>query len=398
MRERLGDVLLVTDDFAPMLERTEAVAQEIETSKGGSPAWDDEVQEVQDFLRWLAHGGCVFLGYRSLSLVDDGGEAALRIDPGSGLGLMRKEERSHYAQPTRVRDIPEPARSRIVGGPLLIIARTTAYSPVHRHVRMDYVGVKRLDATGKVRGEHRFLGLLTSKAFAEESAEIPILRRRLAQILQAEHIVRGSHDHKEIVAIFNSMPKTELFSVPVEELRADIRTIMSIQRSTDVHVTFRPDALERGVAVMVIMPRDKFSGAIRARIQEVLAARFAGQVIDYHLALGEGDQARLHFFLAAPRERVHAVRWEDLRQEIAELARGWDERLADRLIALHGADRGRELAERYARALPDSYKATTEIPAAVNDVRHLEALRAGADSSLDVVQPDGGRRAACDRR
>ncbi len=189
--ERLGDVLLVTDDFQAMLDRAEAVAQTIDAYKGGGISWDEEVQEVEDLLRWLARGGCVFLGYRSLSLEEEGGTTVLRIDPDSGLGLLRKQERSHYAAPTPVAEIPEPFRSRIVGGPLLIIARTAAYSPVHRHARMDYVGVKKLDRQGKVRGEHRFLGLLTSKAYAEESAEIPILRRRLSQILQAEHIVRG---------------------------------------------------------------------------------------------------------------------------------------------------------------------------------------------------------------
>ena len=389
--ERLNDVLLVTDDFQPMIERAEAVAREIEAYKGGGVAWDEEVQEVQDFLRWLVRGGYVFLGYRSLALEEQEGTTVLCIDPDSGLGLLRKLERSHYAAPTPVATIPEPFRSRIVGGPLVIISRTTAHAPIHRHARMDYVGVKRLDRTGKVCGEHRFLGLLTSKAYAEESAEIPILRRRLAQILQAEHIMRGSHDHKAIIAIFNSMPKTELFSAPVEELRADIHTIMSIERTSEVHVTFHPDVLERGVAVMVIMPRDKFSGAIRGRIQEALATRFGGQVIDYHLALGEGDQARLHFFLAAPRERVHAVRWEDLRHEIAELARSWDDRLAERLGALHGEERGHELATRYAHALPEAYKAATEIPNAVNDIRHLEALRDGTAMRVDIANPIGVR-------
>ncbi|TMA81191.1 MAG: NAD-glutamate dehydrogenase [Deltaproteobacteria bacterium] len=387
VRERLANVLVVTDDFAAMTARAEAVADELERHAGALAK--DEVREVQDFLHWLVHGSYVFLGARSLSFVERDGATTVQIDPGSGLGLLRDEQRSHYAAPTDLREIAEPVRGRLVGGALLSVARTAAYAPVHRHVRMDYVGVKRLDDHGRICGEHRLLGLLTSKAYAEESAEIPILRQRLAQILRAERIVPGSHDYKEIVAIFNSMPKTELFPAPVEAVRADIETIRA-HGAKDVHVTVRPDVLERGAAVMVIMPRDKFSGALRARIQEALAARFGGQVLDYHLALGEGDQARLHFFLEAPREHVRRVRWEDLRHEIAELARGWDDRLAERLIALHGAARGAELTERYGRILPEQYKAATEIPAAVNDIRHLETLRGGAAASCDVANPIGG--------
>ena len=389
VRERLADVLLVTGDFAAMTTRAETVARDLETyaDRTSTP---DEIREAQDFLRWLVHGGFVFLGARSLSFVEAGGDTMVQVDPESGLGLLRKTERSHYAAPTPLAAVPEAVRGRLVGGPLLIVARTSAYAPVHGHVRMDYVGVKRLDAHGAVRGEHRFLGLFTSKAYAEESADIPILRRTLAQILDLERIVHGSYDHKEIVAIFNSLPKTEVFTATVEELRADIRTIRALQRTHDVHVSIRPESLERGVAVMVIMPRDKFSGAIRVRIQEALAARFEGQVLDYHLALGEGEQARLHFFLSAPKARVQAVRWDDLRHEIAELARGWDDRFAERLIALRGPERGRELAERYNRSFTEEYKAGTEIAAAVNDVRHLEALRAGAASRLDVSNPIGG--------
>jgi len=393
--ERLADLLLVTDDFRAMLDRTEAVAVELDAYKGRSPTWDDDVHEVQDFLRWLARGGLVFLGYRSLALAEQESTLVLAIDRGSGLGLLRKEERSHYATPTPVASIPEPYRGRILGGPLLVVTRTTASSPVHRSAPMDYVGVKRLDAGGRVVGEHRFLGLFTSRAYAEESAEVPILRRRLQRILQAERAVPGSHDHREIVAIFNSMPKAELFAVPVEALRADIRTIIASQRTSDVHVTFRRDALERGVAVMVILPRDKFSAALRARIQDALAARFDGKVLDYHLALGEGDQARLHFLLAAPRARVLGVRWEELQQEIAELTRGWDDRLAERLAALHGEENGAALAERYARVLPEEYKAATEIAAAVNDVRHLETLGGGAPLAVDVHNPLGGRAQGC---
>ena len=315
----------------------------------------------------------------------------MRIDRGSGLGLFRDRPASHDVGSTPLAEVTGELRERSVGGSPVTIARTTAHSPVHRRVRMDYVAVKRLDAGGTVCGEHRFLGLLTSKAFAEEAAEIPILRRRLQEILDAEHVARGSHDHKEIVAIFNSMPKAELFSLPLDALRGDIRMIMAIQQSDDVRVSFRPDALARGVAVMVIMPRDKFSAAIRTRIQDALAARFGGQVIDYHLALGESERARLHFYLAAPRERIQAVRWRDLQHEIAGVTRSWDDRLRERLVGAYGHEQGTALAERYARALPAEYKATAEIAAAVHDVGHLEALRSGAGFRIDIQNPVGAR-------
>ncbi len=184
----------------------------------------------------------MFLGFRSVSLEDRDGVPTLVLDPDSGLGLLRRTERSHYAEPTPVAAIPEPVRSRVVGGPLLVIARTTAVAPVHRQVRMEYVGVKKLDRAGRVRGEFRLLGLFTWKAYAEEASEVPILRKRLQQVLQAERVVPDSHEHREIVTVFDSLPKAELFAMSAEAIRAEIRTILAAERTGEVTVTLRPDA------------------------------------------------------------------------------------------------------------------------------------------------------------
>ena len=76
---------------------------------------------------------------------------------------------------------------------------------------MDYVGVKVLGAGGEVVGERRFLGLFTSKAQNTPVDSIPILRRKLRQVLELDEAVPGSHDYKAIVAAFNSLPREELF-------------------------------------------------------------------------------------------------------------------------------------------------------------------------------------------
>ena len=385
----LADLVLVTDDYPALVAATEGVITHLDGCKGGSTAWDEEVQEVQDLLRWLRTGGFVFLGFRSVSLEDRDGVPTLVLDPDSGLGLLRRTDRSHYAEPTPVAAIPEPVRSRVVGGPLLVIARTSAVAPVHRQVRMEYVGVKKLDQAGRVRGEFRLLGLFTWKAYAEEASEVPILRKRLQQVLQAERVVPDSHEHREVVTVFDSLPKAELFAMSAEAIRAEIRTILAAERTGDVTVTFRPDGLERGVAVTVVLPRDAFSEAIRGRIRDALTARFAGTVVDDHLVLGEGTHARLHFFLAAPRTGVLAVRRDELQREIAELTRGWNDRVRERLIAEHGETIGTSLAERYARTFPDEYKAAVDPATAAADVTHLEALLAGATSRIAVVNPGG---------
>ena len=210
---------------------------------------------------------------------------------------------------------------------MLIISKTNAPATVHRLARMDYIGVKKLSPDGEVIGEHRFMGLFTSKAYSEQADLIPILRLKLQQILQNSEVVEGSYDYKEINTIFNSMPKEELFLTSVEEIGADVQTILTSYNTDEILVTLREDPLHRGVSTMVILPEEKFSGDVRKRIEEALVVRLRGEVLNYRLAMGEGDQARLHFFLAASPDILAEIDATEIEAIIREIIRTWTDRV-----------------------------------------------------------------------
>ena len=63
---------------------------------------------------------------------------------------------------------------------VLNLTKANSRSTVHRPAYLDYVGVKRFDAEGRVVGERRFLGLYTHTAYQSRTEAIPILRRKVA--------------------------------------------------------------------------------------------------------------------------------------------------------------------------------------------------------------------------
>ncbi len=372
---RLQDVVRATDDFQPMLDVVSEVAADLARHAETEPDRAEELGEVQDFLRWLRDGGFVFLGYRAYDLVDnEAGERCVVVEPGSGLGVLRNEGRSRFAEPVPLSRLPVGIRSIAEHGPLLIISKTNAESTVHRRARMDYIGLKKLDESGRTVGEHRFLGLFTSKAYAEAAENIPILRRKLARILEAARVRRGSHDYKAIITIFNSLPREELFGSSTEEIAEDVSTVLTSYSTDDVRVSLRDDPLARGLSVMVILPRDRFSGEVRKEIEAALVEAFEGEVLNYHLALGEGDQARLHFFLAAPNGKLREIDPLDLELTVAQLIRTWADLVEEGLGRVRRAEVARELALEYGEALSLEYQAATDPDVAVVDILELEAM------------------------
>src|SRR5690606_7321794 len=105
--------------------------------------------------------------------------------------------------------------------------------------------------------------------------------------------------------------------------------------------------LGRGVSAMVILPRGRFSGEVRHRIQEAITRRFRGTLLNYHLAMSAGDQARLHFYLSAPAELVREVTADDLATDIRQIIRSWEDRLRDELAEALEPEEARRLADLY---------------------------------------------------
>jgi glutamate dehydrogenase len=388
IRERLQDVVYATDDFGPMLAQVDHTVDALDAAAEALPDRQDEVEEVKSFLQWLKDGGFVFLGYRGYDLVDHEGERCVQVEAGSGLGILRKEDQSTFAQPVPVSSLPEGLQKVAESGPILIISKTNASATVHRRARMDYIGVRKVDDEGRIVGERRFIGLFTSEAYSEKADRIPILREKLDRILEESGVQAGSHDYKEIHTIFNTLPKEELFLSSAEEIGADVRTVLTTFHTDDVRVTLRRDPLARGVSVMVILAKEKFSGAVRKRIEEALVKALDGEVLNYHLALGEGDQARLHFFLAASPERLDSVGTDALEEEVRRLIRTWTDRLREGLERVRPSEEARRLARMYGASFSPEYQAATEPDTAVTDILEMEAMKSeGRSVAITLANP-----------
>jgi glutamate dehydrogenase len=387
----LGDVILATDDFQAMRKQAyvlrdffrhmrEVSAQGYYRDRAG------DLEEYAAFMEWLDDGNFVFLGYRAYDVVEINDVPHVQLTPGSGLGILRKVEESAYNEPVPVSAIPEGLRERIMGGKFFVVTKTNAEATVHRPARMDYIGIKKIDESWRFLGEQRFLGLFTSKALSTPVEKIPILRRKLKQVLELDDAIEGSHDYKQIVGIFNSMPREELFWAEPKGLHQEIRTIMQVQRERGVRLTFRPDPLARGLGVMVIMPRDRFNARVRQDIQRFLAAALKAKHVDYQLSMGEDEeQVRFHFFLNTDAD-LGSVDFAELEREVWELTRTWEDRLLERLVGLHGEIAGRRLAERYLYAFDEGYKASASASTAARDIANLERLDE-VEYFVDLVNP-----------
>ena len=347
VRDVLEAVRVVVADFAAM---EAAVEQMSAAARAAAPEHgDDAVEEAVSFLRWLRRDHFVFLGF---------------ADGESRLGLLR------------TRPVPEVA----AGDGLLTVTKCNEVSPVHRRARMDVVAV----------GDARLIGLFTSRAFVEPAMETPVLDRKLARVLEAEELIAGSHDYKAAVSLLESFPRDELFAWSVEDLGRAVRAMHDVHGDR-VRLIARLARDRLSASLVVAVPRGRYSPDLLTSIAGLVQRRLQAESVEAHEVLADVDHVRVHLAAALPDGLAEAVGEEDLEREVAALSRTWDDGLRERLVLRLGEERGRMLAARWSRRLPESYKAFREPGMAVHDVEGFERLLVGGEEIVVGLQEDGER-------
>jgi glutamate dehydrogenase len=367
----LADVRATVEDWKPMLARLAGAIEELAAAPAALPA--DEVAETRAFLQWLADGNLLLLGYRCHDLVETADGDALKLVAGSGLGVLRETgaadtSGSFAALPPQAR-----ALARAVS-PVAIVTKANARSTVHRPGYTDYVGIKRYDRDGRVIGEHRFLGLLTSSAYAERASHTPLVRGKLAAVIRRAGLAPDSHLGKALVHVLETYPRDELFTIDVDTLYETALGILHLGERQRLRLFVRRDPFERFLSCLIYVPRDAYSTDLRRRFIDILMRAFNGNGADFDVLLSDTLLARIHITVRTTPGSIPPYDRREVEARLAAAARRWEDELRDALIEEAGEAEGTQLARRFGTAFPAAYREAVAARAAVPDVRKMQSL------------------------
>jgi glutamate dehydrogenase len=365
----IGEVRAAVEDWPEMRRQALAIADELD--KDPPPVDPEEIAEARAFLAWLERHNFTFLGYREYRLEDEEAELRLEAVPDSGLGILRQsgEPRSRAFE-----RLPPGVRALALEPYLLNLTKANSRATVHRPSYLDYVGVKRIDADGRVVGERRFLGLYTHTAYHATPEEIPILRRKVDAVLDRAAFPPGSHNEKALIEILERFPRDELFQISVDELIDVSMGILHLGERQRVRVFVRRDPFGRFITCLVFVPRDRFNTENRQRIEAILHEAYDATSIDYTTRVSESVLVRLHYLVYTDPTRIREVDAGDIEARIVAATRSWADDLQEALIEEHGEEHGGALFRRYRDAFPTAYRADWVARSALADVKRIESL------------------------
>jgi len=384
----MRDVRVACADWARMRDATGLVAQELTSLSEHLDA--NDLNEALALLGWMEDRHFTFLGYREYRLRGRKGREALLALEATGLGILRRGHRKPTStNRSLASDIRRQSRSRDI----VLVTKANLLSTVHRSGHIDYVGFKHFDPKGRLIGEKRFLGLWTSSAYSSNPREIPVLRHKVAQVVNHFALAPDSHDGKALQHILESFPRDELFQASVAELIRIVTGIFGLQERPRVRVLFRRDAFHRFYSCLVFVPREKYNTQVRQRIEKVIAEAVSATGIESQVQIAESNLARLHIVArTSPSDKIR-VDADALEQRVAAAVRSWSDGFKTALLARFDEAYALQLFEKYAQALPAAYTEDFQADAAAHDVSFIEAAeKEPARLHLDIYRPEPRRR------
>src|SRR5258706_4192815 len=302
--------------------------------------------EAAALLAYMEHNHYTFLGYQRYRVRRG---TRLEAVAGSGLGILRAGRGGR-----------SPAAELLVQAgkrEQLAISKSERRSTVHRPGYLDCVAVREFDRRGRLTGEVRFLGLWTSNTYHADPRTVPLLRLKVARVIDSFHFRASSHDGKRLVSILDGLPRDELFQASVAELRQCARAVLELhERARGVCLVLRRDPLRRFWSCLVYLGRERLDNDAFRRLEQVLRRALGGGQLDSSLAVGDAPLAQLHITVRISAGAATTVNRRALERELNQAMVTWRDRLRLALRARYDEADATALERRYGQAFPAAYR------------------------------------------
>ena len=383
LEEVVSQLRAVNADAQAMCERALEAAQQQD-----SGPHDAQVrEESSQFLRWLADNQFVFFGSRDYRVVRKGGKEVLVAVEDTGLGLMRGKSRS-APRPVNGLAAEDLHRKGGLAAPV-IVTKTFARSRLHRGGYMDYIGVLSFDKDGRITGERRFVGLFAASAFGVRPWDVPMVRQRVAAVVERSGLDANGHSGKALRHILETLPRVELFHSTEEELYQTAMGLLGLQERVGARLFVRRDRFSGFQSVLVYLPRERFNTDLRLRIEAMLRQAMGGEHVDSTVVLGQSPLAQLHVIVRPHGETSATIEVAELNAQLHALLRNWHDELRDVLVEMCGETLGLNLAAGLGRALPAGYIEDNSATSAAEDVCELAMVEGADDLRLRLHRREG---------
>lgn len=365
--EIVSDVRLSFTDWGKMQELLSVTITSLE--KKSINLTKEDFEESKLFLKWLLDNNFVFLGSCDYKLIKQNKKYKFETIKNSMLGISKKK---NYLNLCHLCDLPESAQDFYLSNSLIVTDKLNIVSKIHRPGYLDYISIKLYDAKGKITKERCFVGLYTARVYNSCVTNIPLIRKKIASILNLSGFAPDSIDTKSLINIIENLPRDDVFNATASQLQQIIIGVHHLQERQIVKLFVRRDIFGRYFSCFVFSPRESFNSNLRKQYQDILLKELQGDLISFSTKFSDSMLARIHFIVRIdPYKNINYDAFA-IEKQLRFIAVTWKDSLKKELIEEYKEEKGNLLLKQYVNSFPEGYKEYFTTQDAVLDINHIE--------------------------
>jgi glutamate dehydrogenase len=320
-----------------------------------------------DFIDWITDKNFIFLGAKEFDFKKDQNKKYFLSEvKASSLGVSRSQHKD--LKPTIINNSHQEILNYINDQCHVEIVKSRYKSQVHRIANAERIRIQKIK-NGKVVGERRFIGLFTSSAYNGGINFIPLIKDKIAQVVENSGFANGSHNYKELISVLENYPRDELFQIDAQDLLRIASGIVAVCGRSKVKFFARRDKFNRFISCLIFVPKERSSSENRNKIREFLEKKYFGEVVDSFFQVSESSLTRLHIIIKIDK-KVEDLDEKTAEKTIDEITKLWSEGLKEEVSAR--IENFEEIFIKYKNAFSISYQNRFNVKRAALDIFKLE--------------------------
>lgn len=367
IHEALSALRNIVADHGQMLKETRqrsfGGATSIITDSGEIPT-----SEAETFLSWLTSGSFFFLGTSTWT-----SSRSKR----SACGVWSLTGPFQEALEAEVVDDLRTVASRETR---LSIHKLRLSSIVHRRATLLHIVLSGASPSEETLS---IVGYLTSKAWAYEAQDVPLVRGKLAQVLALENTPPNSHDYKYVEEVIDNMPTDEALTLPVAELRAFAQLALGVFSRDDARSYTYIESLGRRALTLVVLPPGRYSAKLRDSLQSLIETHLGAPPKSSDLYIDSSKKRQLRLYVSTPLAGAVASRNnESLTRALQRATVSWSDSFSEARDERFPEDSTRSIA------FPDDYQIAISTSEALFDYGLARSLSESKPLAVGLFSQD----------
>jgi len=354
-----------------------------EIAQNESIKQDEPIEEWIELIDWITNN-FYFSGFASYQCQGSNGDLKIQLEEATRKGILDKDYIKVDTQNLK-EHIENLLWVHSFDKNHFAFETIKVRSPLHRFEDLMCFTFKTPSKKGGPYKFYVFLGLIKHSSLQTRNLETPLIRLNMQDIFEAEFMAPESFSYNEVIRIFDSIPKFELFRRSSEELLWMIRSLLSINGLHNIRgFSLYRKGKKKQVWLVIAIPTYNFSYENLEKIQSYLLKKVPHSSHDFIKIHGHSTMSRIHAYFDIPGEAEWSPDMDMIEQELMDLTRSWEDKIKEILSRSHSASYSQKLTQYYLPMMPSHYRGRVEPKDAVRDILHLEKLAHSEKIQFDL--------------